>query len=634
MDQREYWWKKSKAYYVFVFITVILSYGFTLTHYVVGIDDESFEQYFEDGVLIANGRVQSHILKGIIDIFEYMPVWRELLGILLMVVGLMILGHLFYKLSDKRFGIFEETVFACIAVSFPYIACVFIFSMSTISLGLDLCFSAIIIYLFFERDCIKNRIVRIVCLVCAVIIGMLSEQVIVNTGIFFVMALSVSILYTEGGEWDKLKTVIRKSLMALGMLAIGLVSRVSLARIVQKVENVQPVEYTGGYIVYNFDAGIKAFLRQILSILQCWFLEATTNRVVINFRIMAVLLLLAAIYELIRHKHRVFFLLSLGLIAAAMVWLFITGNVNVNGRVLCYMGIAIGFGIALSLHCLLRNPIRFGKPVRIVCAIACFYIIFYQTLDINRVFYEDYMVCERDRRIMERVGEDMKAYDTNEVIFVGYPKDTVGFNAWTGLSSIFWSERENSLTWELYDSRIYRYFGMYGYYLGMPADTSVQEIISEASGMPAYPADGYIKEVDDYILVKLGDAPWEEIRLQKQKAIYGSDEIKSFCDGFAYEDGKLFITGWALLEGVDSGSSDYSVILESEEHTYKLRTRSEVRADVVEAFEGEADYMMSGFTANVALGDYLEAGDYDVSIMIESRGKVYITNLETIAIEN
>lgn len=638
MNQREHWWEKSKAYYVFVFITVIVSYGFTLTHFSVGLDDESFTQYFDRGGLISQGRVQSYILKNFIDIFEYMPVWREIIGIILMVVGLMILGHLLYKLSDKRFGFFEETVFACIALSFPYIACVFIFSMSTIALGLDLCVPVLIIYLFFERESIKNRLGRIACLVCAVIIGMLSEQVIINTGIFFVMALTVSILYSDGGELDKLKRVIQESMKALGMLAVGLVSRVILVWIVQKIENVRSQHYAGGYIAYNLDGGIKAFLRQILDILQKWFLEPTGDIAVISFRVMAAALLLAAVYELIKHKSRVFFVMSFGLIVVTMAWIFITGNVNLNGRVLCYMGIAIGFGIALSLHILLRNQVKYRKGIQVICAIICFYIVFYQTQDMNHVFYEDYMVCEKDRRIAERVGEDMKAYDTNAVVFIGYPEDTIGVNEWTGLSSMFWCEREISLKQEFFPSRIYRYFRLNGYDVSKPADVSVdvsvEEIIKEMAGMENYPVDGYIKEVDNYIIVKLGDEPWKEINLPKQKDMYDREDVMSVCDRFTYEDGKLFITGWALIEGVDSSTNDYCIILENDKKTYKIRTSSDVRVDVSEAFPGETDYTMSGFTANVDLGNYLEPGDYDVNIMIESDGSIYINNLKSIAIVN
>lgn len=634
MNKERRWWEKGKLYYVCLFITIILSYGFTLTHFSVGVDDESFTRYFQEGRLIAQGRVQSYFIMKVINIFEYLPVWRELLGLILMVIGLMLLGNLFYKLSGGKFGAKEETIFSCIAISFPYIANSFIFSMSVISIGLNILFPAIIIYLLVDDTLIKNKVYRWVMLGCVTICGMLGEHIIVNTGIFFIISLILIVLYMDCDEKRKMKRVIVESVKALFLLIFGLICRYVLVKVVQTVEEISAKEYSSGHIVYNFSDGLSSMFQSLWEVLKKWVWNYTDDRAIILFRIFVVVIIAIAIIQLVKYKNKILVLSLLALLVVTLIWPILTGNVNLPRRICCYMGIPIGFGIALFYHILRKNLYKYKKAVNCFYGIACFYIIFYQTIDINSIFYADYLSCEQDRRIMERIGEDLKAYDMNEVVFVGLPEKIEDYSDITDIYSLFLHDRMNSINDEISSGRIYRYFNMNGYNIQSPGDVDYQEVFEVASDMGQYPTDGYIKETENYLIVKLGESPWEIIEVSEQKKIENSGLVKSSYDQELYEDGCLTISGWAFINKVSSNNCEIAVVLEDDKQMYyKMRTQSVERKDVTAAFSDGCDYDMSGFTMSIDIDSCMEAGGYSVKLLIECEDDLYLMDICEITIE-
>ncbi len=633
MRKREHWWEKSKLYYVSIIITLMLSYGFSMTHFSIGIDDEAFGYYFNQGGLIQQGRVQSYILMKFINIDEYLPIWRELIGLLLMTMGIMILGHLFYKLSGERFGSYEEIIFSCTAISFPYIASLFAFSMSVVSWGLGYLVPAVIVSLLLDKDFVRNGVCRWGCLGVITALGMLDEQIIVNTGTFFLSSLVIIFFYFEGKECHRARRFIVESGKALGILVFGLCSRVVIVTFIQKIENIQPNNYTRSYIEYDFSKGLKEFFWKIFEVLKKWFYNSTSDDVILLFRLFVVLVLSMAIWGLIKKRNIIFFGLSFALIIAAIIWPLITGKMYLYNRVMVYMGVTLGFGIAFFFHILLQSSARYKKVILTVLGVVCIYIIVNQTQYINRVFLAEYTCCEKDRRIIEKIGEDLKAYKKKGVIFVGFPEGAVQYDAFVDTKSLFYVDRYDSIENEINGARLFWDFNLYGYSINQGPHADIKEVIRETNGMKNYPTDGYIKETSKYIIVKLGDAPWEQVHFSEENMLYNQDSVLCSIDAVTVDDTNIYVNGWALIKGEVSSKNKYFVVLENDRGIYKLRTQQVERLDVTEAFGNSINYDMSGFVVNSNICNYLESGDYSIKVIMEKDDILYVNDIKTITIK-
>lgn len=631
MGIRNHWWEKEKIYYVCLAITILVSYGFELTHFSIGIDDEMFEHYFKKGGLIAQGRVQDYLLSKVININDFLPVWRELIGIILMVVGIMMLGHRIYILSGQNFGIYEETVFACIAISFPYIACSFIFSMSVISIGLNVCMPTIIVGLLMDNSIIENKICRYSSLILISLFGMLSEQIIVNTGMVFLVFLVIVTLYMENKESFKLKWVYKKSIQAFAILLLGLFFRTFLVTLIQKLEGITADNYNSRHIKYDLSNITDGMIEPLLDVIKKWFFNYTNALPILIFRIFAILLLLLAIYKLIKNGFIVFSTLVLALIIMAIIWPIMTGNVDLIKRIMSYMGITIGFGISLVFHVLLKDLKKLKNVVLVIGSIISFYIVFYQTQEINRIFYEDYLCGEHDKVVMERIGEDLKRFDGKNAIFIGFPDGVFTDNSLTDLVSLFLVDRRDSIQKEMDGGRLYDYFKLNGYNLEKPLEINIEDVVNEASSMQQYPAEGYMREVGNNVIVKLGAGPWEVEKNFRNKDMYINNSMLNFAvDTAYYSDGQIFIDGWGFVENEGSNNSKYWVAIENSNCFYKFRTKKISRKDIMVAFNYEVDYEMCGFEVDMNIENYIKKGEYNIKIIIDNGEKVFIHDTDTI----
>lgn len=151
---------RDKYYWVTVSLTIALAYGFTLTNFSMGVDDESFELYISDGGLLAQGRWGGYIARFVINTYDFLPFWRDLLGVLLIAIGITFWGYIIQKFSDNYFNNVAITVFACVAISCPLIADNFIFMLTTIEMGTVFCLIPLALNGFFEYTMQKRNFLK------------------------------------------------------------------------------------------------------------------------------------------------------------------------------------------------------------------------------------------------------------------------------------------------------------------------------------------------------------------------------------------------------------------------------------------------------------------------------------------
>lgn len=161
------------------------------------------------------------------------------------------------------------------------------------------------------------------------------------------------------------------------------------------------------------------------------------------------------------------------------------------------------------------------------------------TLEINNAFAANYDVRMREYRTIDRVAEDLQeAYSVEEkpVLFVGELKEQKAADprlyvqeGWlnditTAITEQPVTENTGSVTWNITSWAAHTFWNYYGvngvlpevfelrgYHLIRGTQEQYLEAEKLAEEMPVYPKQGYIRELDDFIIVRLSEEIDERI---------------------------------------------------------------------------------------------------------------------------
>ena len=98
--------KSQNIYWLLFFITIIMSFSYALIYPSMGIDDEIFPLQCELSSILLGNRLGLLSTIKFIHTYEYIPIWRDFIAIMIYVVGLVIHVDNFrrYILNEKYCG--------------------------------------------------------------------------------------------------------------------------------------------------------------------------------------------------------------------------------------------------------------------------------------------------------------------------------------------------------------------------------------------------------------------------------------------------------------------------------------------------------------------------------------------------
>ncbi len=99
----------------------LLSYGFSITHYALGIDNTNTEFYMDQMGLIAQGRMTAPLLDKILFPLGTIPFWSLSIGIILLYCAVVVWTMLFSKIAKGKLSQAALITFGTVMVSFPII---------------------------------------------------------------------------------------------------------------------------------------------------------------------------------------------------------------------------------------------------------------------------------------------------------------------------------------------------------------------------------------------------------------------------------------------------------------------------------------------------------------------------------
>lgn len=505
MKKNKYAYIFDKTYWLPVLMVTILTYGFALTNYSIGIDDPAMIWYIDEKRLLQQGRWIYEILSVIVNVSEFLPFWLDFISLLLYLITEIIWILVFLDSSGGKISKKSCIFFACLYISFPYIAEIFIFMPATILSAVNMLCAALSVYLyrmFFSVNRIRNKLFLFIGGGGLLAVGFGGYE---SSLIYYACGV-VIVIWLEQIYINKFKIceIIKKITLSIAMGLCAIVISKIILFVLIKYYNTQSYSYASAYFAYGLQENI---LKQIINTCYALFRDILSDCNIVNVTLVfsIIIIVISSIYWSIRNKDLKILLMGISLLIVNFGIIIGTGNIaiaNSTKRILVTYGLFTSFALSYLLTFLNKLSKRI---IDVALVLFLCVIIIRQSREMVNIFLVDHQRAVLDTKKASFINYEIEKLDwkNKPIIFVGVSEDYVATMAEDPLQSYF------SFFGDRVDEEINTYITMYMNCLGYIYPTAlqtgmVQAAVSDAIDQTSYPKEGYVKEYSDYIVVKLG----------------------------------------------------------------------------------------------------------------------------------
>ncbi len=554
----------SGIYVIFTLLAGVLSYGFEITHFSMGIDDISMHMYLDKGLLPETGRWVLFLINKVILLSAFNPFVTEVVGFIFLYIAAGIFCVLIMRISKGSVSIHALTVFAAIFISNPLFSEVDIYYLhNAADLGWILVGTALLVSFGSLEYICGNKGGKFSEAVKETLPGVITASLLLwiaagcyESFMFVYISCMILILLVNGmmnSEKIRFKTVLSYGLFTFITCLAAFILRSIICGIIPPVFGLD--DMTSDYVSYRSagDAIRELFLsgdhELLKSIIRDEIVRYHINALVylpIALYVAAMILILAvSLYCCIKHKSIWYILLWASLEAVPFLQSFVSGYLFPY-RAAQFIPIVTAFG-ALVMYLCIRDLKRFSKAARVIYTVVFSVIIFNCCNRLNYNFYLDHMRYENDKRMLGEVTHDLyeaasvKYGDELCVYFAGHYRVPLAFRDGfyisvndpkfammtalikpidAGLGSVnghvsdgkYFYDHEMMFPLFLWGREAFngtcdelvRFINMHG--AGLTTIHSADEIRAaneHAYEMPCWPAEGSIELRDGYVLVRI-----------------------------------------------------------------------------------------------------------------------------------
>ena len=495
---------KDRVYMICLFVSFLIVYGFELSHFTFDVDDWISLYGFTDYYLLVQERVVFYILKTIFDIDIFVAFYKDILGVIMMSLGSIFWTLYFYRMYNKNNLGLSKIVFLILFISHPILTYFAIFSIHTIGIIYMLSGLALLLYKNFITN--KN-IYSFLLIVILVYIGGFIYEI---GFLFFVSGVVYGLLLYSMND-DNIQSFKIYRFYILSFIAICFLS------IILKTI------FANALILLN--EAFKSHYIQKTGMVQWNFKDIKSNfeiikNLIIPFNILykykllpysIVILILTICLSIIKKNY---YILILGIISiyTSISMVLITGNVNLHLRPMIPSMIFIAFSVFL-INLLCKDK----SILKVLVFILSIYIFLIQARDTNYNYQNHYTRYELDKfitlNIIKEIQKVAESYD-KPIYF------SARLNGYEHLKTDKkdYEDINFSNGYELIGSSIYidvpafysdvpGFFKFLGFQINLLEFSNNKILLKQAEynalSMPSYPKDGFVRDFDDYIIVKL-----------------------------------------------------------------------------------------------------------------------------------
>lgn len=371
--------------------------------------------------------------------------------------------------------------------------------------------------------------------------------------------------------------------------------------------------YLDGQIFWkngNFEQGIK----NVIDYLQEGFWGAQNSFYSIYYGIFAFSLVLILIWRFRKCKQRSNIILILAAVflqtTPFLLSIYLGQGVIPRAQLVYPFVLGIDIIICIQMTCSCKVLKVFVLGMSFVC-------FWNSCLVTSRLIYTQEISEQEDMRILSQLDNKIGIYE-KPIAFVGSRGNELNNSClkadFVGVS-IFEHDKGAEPHYFYTTHRVCELAKTQGYsFVGASAD-QIYEARKLALNMPIWPAEDSIKDMGDYVIVKLGEDEWAEEVLESsiqpivlQQQFFDDNLIKYYVDEIESVGDDLVIKGWMVKEGESSDSKKTNVYLKNEKtkEYYKIASAKGCRKDVSANFDTNDLYDWSGYIAKLLLTELKE----------------------------
>lgn len=523
---------KETAYIVPVILTVLLSFGFVLTHSSVNVDTLSGARYFREGEMLAQGRPGMVLFEMIFNVMEFNPWFVDLVAVILLIMSAITFCMAFRKITNDKINMVAYTIFSCLFLSYPLICEIFVYTPASITIGLG--YFGIAVSLNFIHKYLKDNDKKyfiFTTLILAFVVSSYESFAVVYLCAILVLFI-LDCIYNEKDL--KFVDTLKEGIKLILPLAISIVAIKIISTIIMLILNIEPSKNAAKQIAY-FTEGFIPAIKHLISSAGSYYVI----RGLIYFPITVLVLAMFVnfgmnIYYYVKKKNITLFLLFIGTILALFALSIIQGQ-GTPYRTCQVFAFFVAFTFMTFTQMILSC--NKYKAVNIIVIILMFMLVFYQAKDTHNWFYINYLRYEQEKVDIIKIAEEIKSKDFNPdkpIVFIGKYRlsDYVMYKTYVSLESFRYKLASKIVNifdkGNTFDSRIthsvavsyidwalvafndgnielFKWLERLGYRFKKGTQEMYEEATIIVNKLPAYPDEGHILETKDYIIVKLHD---------------------------------------------------------------------------------------------------------------------------------
>lgn len=520
----------SRWFMIPLLIVTIMSFGFTLTHPTISVDDTAMEYYYRQNELLTQGRFFQVLIDKILGIYNFRPFVLDYFAILCLVAAVVLWCSLFKKVSNNRLKLISYIFFACFFVSYPLLTEIFIYMGSNFEVCLGLAMIAFILFILSgdTKKLNKQSTYIVASFLIALTLSLYESLAVVYLfGIFTILILRF--LYSDDSR--NLKDVCLRGLYFVIPLIIGIVLRLLIDLILKIVFHLGTSTNASKEI--HWDHGIMQNLPKLIDGVTLSYFYNALVYLPITFLVISVgITIFLMFWQGFKYRSVTIVVLYLGSILSIFSLTILQG-IATPYRACSVFSVFTAFVFMLSLQFVEEGKLRIAIKKAFV-VVLCIFLI-WQLNDINKWFYVDYLRYEEEVNVVNQVATEIRSnYDLDKpVVFLGDYKLSDNINQYTSaektsLAGILYmnltgvvpegkyaykyvqSNGDSFLDWavgwnfENNVSEAHKFFKDLGYDFKADNYAMREEAYSLAQDKPQWPKKGAIFETDKFIVVNFG----------------------------------------------------------------------------------------------------------------------------------
>ena len=210
----------NKKYILSIIFVALLSYGFAITNYSVGVDDLCFDRYVTGTYILSAKRWGTWLLYNILNIKGFSPFWLDFIVAILMVVISTIICAFMRRQFGEKVKIWVYVVFSATFISNPIINQFFIFQSTNLAILISNILIVISTIIIFENYFkVKKRIYNILSVILITIALSMYESCIQT----YLVMLFINLYINISKNNIEIKKIVKYFITSMFILVCGVI---------------------------------------------------------------------------------------------------------------------------------------------------------------------------------------------------------------------------------------------------------------------------------------------------------------------------------------------------------------------------------------------------------------------------